>query len=136
MGFDADSLSITPQILSPTAALDELKGAWKALGMLAPERLPALRHAATIESIGSSTRIDGAKLSDPEVERLLSRLEIRSPGTRGEQEGAVLLRALRDRRDRIDRLAGRLRDTRGHGPRPHAAGCRRRRAAAYTSRVS
>ena len=37
---------------------------------LAPERLLALRHSATIESIGSSTRIEGVKLSNAEVERL------------------------------------------------------------------
>jgi len=43
---------------------------------------------ATIESIGSSTRIEGSKLSDREVERLLSNLEIRSFATRDEQEVA------------------------------------------------
>ena len=41
---------------------------------------------ATIESIGSSTRIEGSKLSDREVERLLSHLEIKSFDTRDEQE--------------------------------------------------
>jgi hypothetical protein len=59
------------------AELDEFKGAWQALGTLAPERLSALRRVATIESIGSSTRIEGSKLSDREVERLLSNLEIK-----------------------------------------------------------
>ncbi len=43
-----------------------------------PERLSALRKVATIESIGSSTRIEGSRLSDREVERLLSNLEIKS----------------------------------------------------------
>ena len=43
---------------------------------------------ATIESVGSSTRIEGAKLSDREVERLLSKLEIKSFATRDEQEVA------------------------------------------------
>lgn len=42
----------------------------------------------TIESIGSSTRIKGSKLSDREVERLLSSLEIKSFDTRDEQEVA------------------------------------------------
>lgn len=88
MSFTTDSLSITPQILSVIAELDEFKGAWKALGTLAPERLLALRRVATIESIGSSTRIEGARLSDREVERLLSNLEIRQFETRDEQEVA------------------------------------------------
>jgi len=39
------------------------------LGTLAPDRLSALRRVATIESIGSSTRIEGSKLSDRDVER-------------------------------------------------------------------
>jgi hypothetical protein len=41
------------------------------LATLAPHRLSALCRVATIESIGSSTRIEGSKLSDREVERLL-----------------------------------------------------------------
>ncbi|NDU91115.1 MAG: Fic family protein, partial [Ferrovum sp.] len=48
----------------------------------------ALRRVATIESIGSSTRIEGSKLSDREVEQLLSNLEIKSFATRDEQEVA------------------------------------------------
>jgi len=82
----AGSLTITPEILALIAGIDEFKGAWRALGAIAPERLQALRKVATIESIGSSTRIEGAKLSDREVEQLLSRLEIKSFATRDEQE--------------------------------------------------
>src|SRR5271155_1805731 len=84
----ANSLQITPEILNLVAELDEFKGAWQALGILAPQRLSALRRVATIESIGSSTRIEGSKLSDREVERLLSNLEIKSFATRDEQEVA------------------------------------------------
>jgi Fic family protein len=58
------------------------------LGTLAPDRLSALRRVATIESIGSSTRIEGSKLSDNDVERLLSNIEIRQFATRYEQEVA------------------------------------------------
>src|ERR1700712_3913037 len=83
-----NALEITPEILNLIAELDEFKGAWLALGTLAPERLSALRRVATIESIGSSTRIEGSKLSDREVERLLSNLEIKSFATRDEQEVA------------------------------------------------
>jgi Fic family protein len=82
------SLQITPEILGFIAELDEFKGAWRALGTLAPERLSALRRVATIESIGSSTRIEGSKLSDREVEKLLANLGIKSFHTRDEQEVA------------------------------------------------
>jgi Fic family protein len=82
----SDTIQITPEILSLIARIDEFKGAWRALGTLAPDRLSALRRVATIESIGSSTRIEGCKLSDQEVERLLSNLEIKTFDTRDEQE--------------------------------------------------
>ena len=83
-----DTLNITPEFLGLIAEIDEFKGAWKALGTLAPERLSALRRVATIESIGSSTRIEGSRLSDSEVEKLLANLSIRSFATRDEQEVA------------------------------------------------
>ena len=82
------TIQITPEILGLIAKIDEFKGAWRTLGTLAPERLSALRRVATIESIGSSTRIEGSKLSDREVERLLSNLQIKSFATRDEQEVA------------------------------------------------
>ena len=82
------AIQITPEILTIVAGIDEFKGAWRALGTLAPDRLSALLRVATIESIGSSTRIEGSKLSDREVERLLSNLQIQKFGTRDEQEVA------------------------------------------------
>ncbi len=84
----SDSLKITPEILSLIARIDEFKGAWRSLGTLAPDRLSALRRVASIESIGSSTRIEGSKLTDREVEKLLSNLPIQSFETRDEQEVA------------------------------------------------
>ena len=82
------SLRVTREILGLIAEIDEFKGAWLAIGRLAPERLSRLRHVATIESIGSSTRIEGATLSDREVEQLLSAIEVGSFATRDEQEVA------------------------------------------------
>jgi Fic family protein len=82
------SLQITPELLTLVAEIDEFKGAWQALGRLAPERLSALRRVATIESIGSSTRIEGGCLSDRQVERLLASLEIKTFASRDEQEVA------------------------------------------------
>ncbi len=81
-------MHITPQLLALLSELDEFKGAWRALGTLAPDRLNALRHIATVESTGSSTRIEGSALTDREVERLLGRLDIQAFATRDEQEVA------------------------------------------------
>src|SRR3990167_8154002 len=86
--IQTNTIKITTDILSLISKLDEFKGAWRALGALAPDRLSALRRVATIESIGSSTRIEGSQLSDREVERLLSNLKIKSFATRDEQEVA------------------------------------------------
>jgi Fic family protein len=83
-----DTLIVTQDILKLIAQIDEFKGAWRALGTLAPERLSALRRVATIESIGSSTRIEGSKLTDRQVELLLSNLQIKAFDTRDEQEVA------------------------------------------------
>jgi Fic family protein len=86
--FNTTEIPITAEVLRLIAEIDEFKGAWRALGTLAPERLSALRRVATIESIGSSTRIEGSKLSDRDVERLLANLEIKTFATRDEQEVA------------------------------------------------
>ena len=86
--IQTQTLRITPTFLSIIAEIDEFKGAWRALGSLAPERLSALRRVATIESIGSSTRIEGSRLSDQEVQRLLSNLDIQTFSTRDEEEVA------------------------------------------------
>lgn len=86
--FRTDTIHISSEILRLIARIDEFKGAWRALGILAPDRLSALRRVATIESIGSSTRIEGSKLTDREVEKLLSNIAIQAFETRDEQEVA------------------------------------------------
>lgn len=53
---------ITPEILRLISGIDEFKGSWKFWGTMSPERLQTLKHVATIESIGSSTRIEGSKI--------------------------------------------------------------------------
>lgn len=80
------NITITPQILRTISLIDEFKGRWQATQDLVPDKLESLRKIATIESVGSSTRIEGAKLSDSEVEKLLSNLEQKSFVSRDEQE--------------------------------------------------
>ena len=89
-----ETIQITHELLALLSEIDEFKGAWRALGTLAPDRLKALRRIATIESIGSSTRIEGNKLSDREVEQLLGKLEIKKFETRDEQEVAGYAEAM------------------------------------------
>ena len=86
--LNTDTIQVTQELLALLSEIDEFKGAWRSLGTIAPERLNALRRVATIESIGSSTRIEGSRLTDREVERLLGNLEIKRFSTRDEQEVA------------------------------------------------
>jgi Fic family protein len=88
-------LVLGPDLVKLIAEIDEFKGRWEALKTLSPDRLSALRKVATIESIGSSTRIEGAKLSDAAVEDLLSRaIRTKSFKTRDEQEVAGYAEAM------------------------------------------
>ena len=87
-------ISITPEFLRLIAEIDEFKGKWEALKHISPERLHRLRRVATIESIGSSTRIEGAKLTDVQVETLLSNIATTSFKTRDEQEIAGYAQAI------------------------------------------
>lgn len=86
--MDIRSINVTPELLKLIAEIEEFKGAWKFFSFHKPERLEALKKVATIESIGSSTRIEGAKLNDRQVEALLSQVQNHSFQTRDEQEVA------------------------------------------------
>lgn len=86
--IERTTIQITAEMLNFIAEIDEFKGAWQYLGKLAPDRLSVLKKVATIESIGSSTRIEGSKLSDREIEALLSHVENKSFENRDEQEVA------------------------------------------------
>jgi len=88
------NLYLTPDIVKLVAEIDEFKGRWQALENLSPERLSALRKVATVESVGSSTRIEGAKLTDAQVETLLSGLGKTSFESRDEQEVAGYAHAM------------------------------------------
>jgi Fic family protein len=88
MKFDITNLSITVETLKLIAELDEFKGRWHYLSRLMPAKLKELRKIAMIESIGSSTRIEGSKLSDLEVEQLLLNLDPNSFTSRDEEEVA------------------------------------------------
>lgn len=79
-------IKITSEFLKLIAEIDEFKGRWEALKQGSPQKLDRLRKIATIESIGSSTRIEGVKLTDVEIETLLSGLDRDSFTTRDEQE--------------------------------------------------
>lgn len=93
--MDTPKLNILPKHIKLISEIDEFKGRWQAMSSLAPERLALLKHVATIESVGSSTRIEGVKLTDSEVERLFSGLSTTSFKSRDEEEVAGYAEAMK-----------------------------------------
>lgn len=79
-------LNITQELLKIIAELDKFNATWEIKSSHNPEYLTHLRHVATIESIGSSTRIEGVKLADKEIESLLAEVGKQSFTNRDEQE--------------------------------------------------
>mgnify|MGYP005629695439 CR=1 FL=1 len=92
--MDVIPVNISSDILQLVAGTDEFKGAWRAFQNIAPDRLSLLRKVATIESVGSSTRIEGAKLTDGEIERLLSGVGLERFRSRDEEEVAGYAEAM------------------------------------------
>jgi len=80
------SFEITQKTLQDIAHIDQFKGRWAVLEERENVYLKELRRIATIQSVGSSTRIEGAKLSDDEVKQLLENVQITKFETRDEQE--------------------------------------------------
>jgi Fic family protein len=83
-----DMVRLTPSLVKAIGEIDEFKGRWEVFGNLAPERLQGLKRVAAIQSVGSSTRIEGVRLTDDEIEQLLAGVRIQSFKTRDEQEVA------------------------------------------------
>ncbi len=86
--FENLDIKFNSQMLSIISEIDEFKGSWKLWQQMSPEKLQALKKVATIESVGSSNRIEGNKLSDKQVEELLSRINKQSFANRDEEEVA------------------------------------------------
>ncbi len=78
--------AIPSKTWSKIAQIDELKGQWIAGVKLAPQVLNRLKRSVLITSTGASTRIEGARLSDEDIERLMRGLDIQKFSDRDKQE--------------------------------------------------
>jgi len=74
------------RILQLIGYIDGFQGKWDVVEKQENRYLKELQNIATIESIGSSTRIEGATLTDQEVKELLKDIKITKLKTRDEQE--------------------------------------------------
>ncbi len=77
---------IPADIVSKIAQIDELKGQWIRGAELSPQVLGRLKRSVLITSTGASTRIEGAMLSDEDVERLMRGIDIQKFTNRDKQE--------------------------------------------------
>src|SRR3990172_2665010 len=78
--------NVPQDIWKDIAAIDELKGRWTASASLHPQVLSRLKRSVLITSTGASTRIEGAALSDKDIEKLMRGLSIEKFKDRDVQE--------------------------------------------------
>jgi Fic family protein len=78
------------------ARIDELKGKWSAGANLSPQILDRLQRSVLVTSTGASTRIEGAKLSDGDIEKLMRGISIRKFAGRDQQEVSGYFELLRN----------------------------------------
>ena len=81
-------IKLSNEIILKIAQIDELKGQWKGSLFLNPKILHQLKKTVIITSSASSTRIEGAKMTDQEVERFLRGIKQKTPKNRDEEEVA------------------------------------------------
>ena len=82
-------VNITPMMLKMIAEVDAFKGSWSGFsGEISPVQLKTLKRVATIESVGSSNRIEGNRLSDEEINTLFNHIKRTSFVDRDEAEVA------------------------------------------------
>jgi len=84
--FEKRLNSVPSSIWSKVTKIDELKGRWVGGVDLNPQILGRLKKSVLITSTGSSTRIEGAKLSDDDIEKLMKGLSIQKFADRDKQE--------------------------------------------------
>lgn len=80
------SLKLTWKILNIISRIDRFDASWASLERLEGGNLRQLRHIATIQSVGASTRIEGSKMSDEDVAKLLDDIGISKIEDRDAQE--------------------------------------------------
>lgn len=81
-----DRYTITQDILKKVGQIDQFKGEWERYELLYPQELARLKKVTTIESTGSSTRIEGSQMSDQDIEKFLQGLQISKFRERDMQE--------------------------------------------------
>lgn len=79
-------LDLNWQLISLISEVDRFDASWQSVERREGQSLKELKSIATVRSVGASTRIEGSKLSDDEVDVLLKNMEISKLEERDQQE--------------------------------------------------
>lgn len=94
--FDHRIKNPDPHIVALLAHIDEAKGQFRAGLRMTPQAITSLRQSTLITSAGASTRIEGAKLTDEEVEKVMRGLAVSKFADRDSQEVQGYLETLQN----------------------------------------
>ena len=94
--FDYRIKSPDPHIVGLLAEIDEVKGQFKAGLRMTPQAITSLKKSVLITSAGASTRIEGAKLDDEEVQKIMQGLAVSKFADRDSQEVQGYLETLQN----------------------------------------
>lgn len=82
------SITLNWQLISEISKIDRFDASWSSIEKREGLSLKQLKSVATVRSVGASTRIEGSKMSDSEVDTLLSKLALEKLEDRDAQEVA------------------------------------------------
>ena len=94
--FDHRIKNPDPQIVATLAAVDEIRGVFRVGLQITPQTITRLRKSVLVTSAGASTRIEGSKLSDEEVRKIMQGLSIQKFADRDSQEVQGYLETLKN----------------------------------------
>ena len=80
------NIDLNWKLISQLSRIDRFDASWKALEKREKQNLNQLKAFATIQSVGSSTRIEGSKMNDDEVKALIENINISQIEDRDRQE--------------------------------------------------
>lgn len=84
--FDKRLKKLPAEIWEKIAKIDELKGQWIGGAKLNPQALGRLKKSVLITSTGASTRIEGARMTDEDVEKFVAGISIQKFADRDKGE--------------------------------------------------
>ena len=94
--FDHRIKNLNPHIITILAEIDGIRGELKSGLRMTPQAITNLRKSTLITSAGASTRIEGSRLTDEEVEKVMRGLAISKFADRDSQEVQGYLEALQN----------------------------------------